>query len=127
IVMNQQAAEVMLDVEAAASLAGQQKPTSMLDLIQSGGKGLESPHRLEQWFEQRLEPSCLRRFEEISWLTPVPPRSFIAAGRNFGRHQMESIRGDQQAGGGFHADFPTGFVKLGRSLVPHLATVKRPP
>src|SRR5690606_22164381 len=65
--------------------------------------------------------------DDMIWQTPVPPRSFIAAGRNFGKHQLESIRGNPVAGAGFHAEFPTGFVKLGRVLVPHMATVTRPP
>lgn len=127
IVVREHAAEIMLDVRTTASLAGEHEPASMLDLIQSGEKGLDSLRRLVHWFEQRREPSCLRQFDEINWLTPVPPRSFIAAGRNFGRHQLESIQGNKEAGAGFHTDFPTGFVKLGRSLVPHMATVKRPP
>lgn len=58
--------------------------------------------------------------------TPVPPRSMISAGRNFGRRKMESMKGNAASASKLHSDFPTGFIKLGRTLVPHKSQVKRP-
>lgn len=117
----------LLDVQSAAQLSGKPTQATILELIQSGPRALDQLHALLSWFNDRQEPSCSRSFNEVNWLTPVPPRSFIAAGRNFGKHRLESIQGNKVPGSGLHNDFPTGFVKLGCCLVPHGATVKRPP
>ena len=39
---------------------------------------------------------------------------------------MESMKSNPASGSKLHSDFPTGFVKLGRTLVPHKSQVKRP-
>jgi 2-keto-4-pentenoate hydratase/2-oxohepta-3-ene-1,7-dioic acid hydratase in catechol pathway len=50
----------------------------------------------------------------------------ICAGRNFGRHKLESMKSHAVSGSKLHSDFPTGFTKLGRTLVPHGSEVTRP-
>lgn len=62
----------------------------------------------------------------VQWLTPVPPKSMISAGRNFGRHKLESMTGNPASASKLHSDFPTGFIKPARTLVPHKSQVKRP-
>jgi 2-keto-4-pentenoate hydratase/2-oxohepta-3-ene-1,7-dioic acid hydratase in catechol pathway len=51
----------------------------------------------------------------------------VCAGRNFGRHKMESQKAQGADSSKLHSDFPTGFIKLGRTLVPHKSQVRRPP
>lgn len=126
LVVRHAGADRLLDVQSASSLHGKPVQATMLELIQSGPRALDQLHALLSWFNDHQEPACLHSFNEVNWLTPVPPRSFIAAGRNFGKHRLESVQGNKVPGSRLHNDFPTGFVKLGRCLVPHGATVKRP-
>lgn len=128
IVVSHDGEHKLLDVPNVAERAGGgEAPRTMLELMAAGAGGLDKLRIWLDWFAANQEPSCVRSFDGVRWLTPVPPRSFIAAGRNFGKHQLESIQGNPEAGAAFHADFPTGFIKLGRVLVPHMAEVRRPP
>lgn len=127
IVVMHDGKQKLLDARLAMDRAGREAPQTMLELIGAGRRGLDRLQSLIDWFTAEQDQGCVKPLETIHWLTPVPPRSFIAAGRNFGKHQLESIKGNPAAGAGFHADFPTGFVKLGRVLVPHMAEVRRPP
>ena len=127
IVVSHDGDHKLLDVLETAERTGGEAPRTMLELMAAEERGLDGLRVGLDWFAANQDPACVRPFGGIRWLTPVPPRSFIAAGRNFGKHQLESIRGNPQAGAAFHADFPTGFVKLGRTLVPHMAEVRRPP
>mgnify|MGYP000977609717 CR=1 FL=1 len=63
------------------------------------------------------------------WMVPVAVRNMYCAGRNFGRHKEESLGywSKQGVASGIHFDFPTGFIQLPHTIVPHRATVKRPP
>lgn len=119
----------LLDVPSAALARdgqGSTLPGSMTALIGAGTGGLDAVRELVRWAEARQEPSWLRETPAIEWLTPVPERSCLAAGRNFGAHKDESVRGNPATGPQLHSDFPTGFIKLGRTLVPHGAVVRRP-
>lgn len=118
--------ERLLDVESAASAMGERTAPDMAALMAAGRHGLDDLRVLLQWAQRRADPSWFHHEHAVHWLTPVPPRSIIAAGRNFGRHRLESIRGNPATGRGLHIDFPTGFIKLGRTLVPHRSRVKRP-
>ena len=108
----------------AAERAG--LPATMMQLMAAGQCGLDAVREVARRAGQDPDAPWVRQSDDVVWLTPVPPRSCIAAGRNFGAHRLESIRGNPTAGAGFQADFPTGFVKLGRVLVGHRAEVKRP-
>jgi len=117
----------ILDVGQACEAASADAPRSMMGLIASGDGGLDQLRGLLEWSMSRDDARWWHDPEQLTWLTPVPERSCIAAGRNFGRHRLESVLGNPEAGRNFQADFPTGFIKLGRALVPHRASVRRPP
>ncbi|WP_423459454.1 fumarylacetoacetate hydrolase family protein [Ottowia sp. VDI28] len=121
-------AESIVDVPRALAARGKGEAvaSTMEALVGAGPQGMDAIRELQAWAGSRLEPGWQLRGDDVQWLTPLPPRSCFAAGRNFGRHRMESIQGNPQAGANFHIDFPTGFIKLGRALVPHKATVARP-
>ncbi|WP_077035047.1 fumarylacetoacetate hydrolase family protein [Pelomonas sp. KK5] len=115
---------MLLDVaKAAAARSCTRTPASVTALIEGGPAAMDATRDLQQWAAPRLDPGWTDSPDEVRWLTPVPPRSMICAGRNFGRHRLESAG----SGGKFHSDFPTGFIKLGRTLVPHRCQVLRPP
>jgi 2-keto-4-pentenoate hydratase/2-oxohepta-3-ene-1,7-dioic acid hydratase in catechol pathway len=119
--------EVLVDVaKAAAARAGPRTPESVMDLIQGGASAMEASRELLRWAARREDPAWMDDPDGVEWLTPVPPKSMISAGRNFGRHKMESIKGNSASASKLHSDFPTGFIKLGRTLVPHKSQVKRP-
>ncbi|WP_208742386.1 fumarylacetoacetate hydrolase family protein [Achromobacter veterisilvae] len=98
----------------------------MMGAIHAGPAGLDALRQAQERAERGADPAWFHGEDDVTWLTPVPPRSCIAAGRNFGAHRLESIRGNPEAGAGFQIDFPTGFIKLGRNLVGHRAQVERP-
>lgn len=119
--------EMLVDVaKAAAARGGLDTPASVMALIEGGAPAMEATRALLTWATQRRDPSWMDDPDEVQWLTPVPPKSMISAGRNFGRHKMESLRGNAANVSTLHSDFPTGFIKLGRTLVPHKSQVKRP-
>jgi len=119
----------IMDVPAAALArdgAAAALPATMMALIDARARGLDAVRELVRWAGARNEPAWLRDESAVDWLTPVPERSCFAAGRNFGAHKAESVRGNPATGPQLHSDFPTGFIKLGRTLVPHGAVVPRP-
>lgn len=119
--------EALIDVaKAGAARAGKAVPPCVMALIEGETATMDAVRDLLQWNATRQDPAWLDDPDSITWLTPVPPRSLISAGRNFGRHKLESTKGNPATGPKLHSDFPTGFVKLGRTLVPHKAQVKRP-
>jgi len=95
-------------------------------LIDGGEAAMDTLRELLAWAAPRADRAWTDDPDEVQWLTPVPPRSMICAGRNFGRHKLESVQGRPAGASRLHSDFPTGFVKLGRTLVPHRSRVKRP-
>jgi 2-keto-4-pentenoate hydratase/2-oxohepta-3-ene-1,7-dioic acid hydratase in catechol pathway len=122
--------ELLVDVaKAAAAREGPSTPDtpeSVMGLIEGGAPAMEASRELLQWAMQRQDPAWLDDPDHIQWLTPVPPKSMISAGRNFGRHKLESMKGNPAGASKLHSDFPTGFIKLGRTLVPHKSRVLRP-
>jgi 2-keto-4-pentenoate hydratase/2-oxohepta-3-ene-1,7-dioic acid hydratase in catechol pathway len=122
--------EALVDLRDAAAARQDPRsatlPPTMTAMIAAGDAGLDAARDVAQWAAARDDGPWLRAGDDIHWLTPVPPRACFAAGRNFGAHRLESERGAANAGSGSHAEFPTGFIKLGRTLVPHKARVQRP-
>jgi len=119
--------ELLVDVaKAAAARGGPRTPESVMGLIEGGAPAMEVSRELLRWAAHRQDPAWMDDPDDVEWLTPVPPKSMISAGRNFGRHKMESIKGNSASANKLHSDFPTGFIKLGRTLVPHKSQVKRP-
>ena len=119
--------ELLVDVaKAAAARGGPCTPESVMGLIEGGAPAMEASRELLRWAAHRQDPAWMDDPDDVEWLTPVPPKSMISAGRNFGRHKMESIKGNSASASKLHSDFPTGFIKLGRTLVPHKSQVKRP-
>ncbi len=119
--------ELLVDVaKAAAARGGPSTPESVMGLIEGGAPAMEASRELLTWAAHRQDPAWMDDPDDVEWLTPVPPKSMISAGRNFGRHKMESIKGNSASASKLHSDFPTGFIKLGRTLVPHKSQVKRP-
>ena len=107
---------------ASAALAG------MEALIAGGAVALEAVRQLHDWALERRDPTWLQAVSDVPWDLPVPARSVFCAGRNFGRHKDESLSyWKQQGANGIHFEFPTGFIKLAHTLVPHGATVARHP
>ena len=119
--------ELLVDVaKAAAARGGPCTPESVMGLIEGGAPAMEASRELLTWAAHCQDPAWMDDPDDVEWLTPVPPKSMISAGRNFGRHKMESIKGNSAIASKLHSDFPTGFIKLGRTLVPHKSQVKRP-
>ena len=119
--------ELLVDVAKAAAARGCPfPPESVMGLIEGGAPAMEASRELLRWAAHRQDPAWMDDPDDVEWLTPVPPKSMISAGRNFGRHKMESIKGNSASASKLHSDFPTGFIKLGRTLVPHKSQVKRP-
>lgn len=119
--------EQLVDVATAAQARGAgDTPSSVMGLIEGGAAAMAATRELMLWVERRQDPAWLDDPDHVRWLTPVPPRSMVCAGRNFGRHKLESVQGSGGSGSKLHSDFPTGFTKLGRTLVPHKSRVQRP-
>lgn len=130
IVTSASGRELLVDVAKAAAARGvhADTPATVMDLIDGGAAAMDATRELLAWAAQRQDPTWLDDPEQVQWLTPVPPKSMISAGRNFGRHKLESLKGNASASASkVHSDFPTGFIKLGRTLVPHKSQVQRPP
>ena len=129
IVTSASGRELLVDAGKASSARGAHAsiPATVMDLINGGTTAMEATSELLAWAAQRQDPTWLDDPAQVQWLTPVPPKSMISAGRNFGRHKLESLKGSTAASASkVHSDFPTGFVKLGRTLVPHRSHVLRP-
>lgn len=119
--------EQLVDVaQAAAARKGPRTPDSVMGLIEGGAQAMDAVRELLQWAGDRQDPRWMDDPEAVQWLTPVPAKSMISAGRNFGRHKLESMKSNAANASKLHSDFPTGFIKLGRTLVPHKSQVKRP-
>jgi 2-keto-4-pentenoate hydratase/2-oxohepta-3-ene-1,7-dioic acid hydratase in catechol pathway len=117
----------LLDVAAAAlAWPGPALPSEVQAVIEGGEAALARIADLQAWAQRRLDPAWLADPADVAWLTPLPPRPVVCAGRNFGRHLQASAQARGAAQPALHSDFPTGFVKLGHSLVPHRAQVARP-
>jgi 2-keto-4-pentenoate hydratase/2-oxohepta-3-ene-1,7-dioic acid hydratase in catechol pathway len=129
IVTSASGLELLVDVGQASSARGghASTPATVMDLINGGTPAMDATRELLAWAAQRQDPTWLDDPAQVQWLTPVPPKSMISAGRNFGRHKLESLKGSTTISASkVHSDFPTGFVKLGRTLVPHKSNVQRP-
>ena len=119
--------EMLVNVTMAAAARGvPHAPDSVMGLIEGGEVAMDATRELLMWAAHRQDPTWIDDPAYVQWLTPVPPKSMISAGRNFGRHKMESLKANSASGSKLHSDFPTGFIKLGRTLVPHKSQVKRP-
>lgn len=119
--------ETLLDVGLAAAARPSAVPTTIMDLIASGESGLDQLRTLVDWANREQAPPWFTPLSDVRWLTPVPARFCLAAGRNFRDHLEESKRGSAERAKTLHTEFPTGFVKLPQALVPHRAEVRRPP
>ncbi len=123
--------EVVLDLEAAAKARQGELPfrNTMQALIEGGARSLAGAQDIVDWALGRRDPAWMTAERDCQWLTPVkPPGTMICAGRNFGRHKDESLGfWTKQGTTGIHFEFPCGFIQLPQTLVPHRATVKRPP
>ncbi|MHA6195340.1 fumarylacetoacetate hydrolase family protein [Pseudomonas wadenswilerensis] len=125
IVSRVSGSEMLVDVaKAAASRGVAGTPGSVMALIEGGSAAMDATREVLAWAEQRQDPCWIDDPHGVEWLTPVAQRSMFCAGRNFGRHLLESKAGASAST--LHSDFPTGFIKLGRTLVPHRSQVKRP-
>lgn len=119
--------ELLVDVvKAAVARSGSYVPTTVMGLIEGGEPAMDATRELLAWAAQRQDPNWMDDPSSVEWLTPVTKRSMFCAGRNFGRHKVESMKGDTANASQLHSDFPTGFIKLGRTLVPHKSQVRRP-
>jgi 2-keto-4-pentenoate hydratase/2-oxohepta-3-ene-1,7-dioic acid hydratase in catechol pathway len=120
--------EKAIDVtKVAQSLQIQLSFVTMEELIESGFSGLDKLNAMLQKATQIADPKWCLAINDVPWDIPVQARSILCAGRNFGRHKDESMKyWTQQGTTGIHFDFPTGFIKLAHTLVPHCASVARP-
>jgi len=132
VVTRQGGHDMLLDVaragaaRAKSGASSSALPSSVMDLIEGQDKSMDEVRGLINWAASRLDPMWLDDPDTVRWLTPVPPKSMICAGRNFGKHKLESVTGNPAGTTTVHSDFPTGFIKLGRTLVPHRSRVARP-
>ncbi|GAB3109603.1 fumarylacetoacetate hydrolase family protein [Aestuariicella hydrocarbonica] len=118
--------ELLINVAKAGACANFSVPTTMMGLIEGGDSEMDATRELLSWASLRQDSMWMDDPSSVNWLTPVPKRSMFCAGRNFGRHKMESMNSDTAIASQLHSNFPTGFIKLGRTLVPHMSQVKRP-
>jgi 2-keto-4-pentenoate hydratase/2-oxohepta-3-ene-1,7-dioic acid hydratase in catechol pathway len=117
--------EMLVDVARLAAARGETRtPATVMALIEGGEPAMDATRELLAWGARRHDPLWLDDPDTVKWLTPVPEKSMICAGRNFGRHLLESTKANTTSK--LHSDFPTGFIKLGRTLVPHKSQVRRP-
>lgn len=117
--------ERLVDVgKLAAARGASRTPATVMALIEGGAPAMDATRELLAWGAHRQDPLWLDDPDTVKWLTPVPEKSMFCAGRNFGRHLLESTKGNTTSK--LHSDFPTGFIKLGRTLVPHRSQVRKP-
>jgi 2-keto-4-pentenoate hydratase/2-oxohepta-3-ene-1,7-dioic acid hydratase in catechol pathway len=119
----------VLDLEKAAIAKLGKMPikNTMAAFIEAGQRALDVGYEIIVWAQREGCQDCITPLASASWMIPVEPRTFLCAGRNFGRHRDESLASrPKQAATGIHFEFPTGFVQLPHTLVPHMATVSRP-
>jgi 2-keto-4-pentenoate hydratase/2-oxohepta-3-ene-1,7-dioic acid hydratase in catechol pathway len=118
--------EWTVDVEQAAAARGgsRQVPSSMESLMAGGSAARDHVAEVLRWAGERRDAPWCQATAAVPWDIPVPARGVICAGRNFGRHKDESLGyWSKQGASGIHFEFPTGFIKLAHTLVPHRAEV----
>ncbi|MSQ56952.1 MAG: fumarylacetoacetate hydrolase family protein [Limnohabitans sp.] len=118
-----------LDISKAAASMGDQWLSGLImqGIIESGDKALNHIHRLMEWSTHHQNTEWVEPASFAAWDIPLPARSIICAGRNFGRHKQESLDyWKTQGATGIHFEFPSAFIKLAHTLVPHQARVARP-
>jgi 2-keto-4-pentenoate hydratase/2-oxohepta-3-ene-1,7-dioic acid hydratase in catechol pathway len=121
--------EHVLDLERAAiaKLGNMPIKNTMAAFIEAGQRALDIGYEIIAWSQREGRGDWITPLASASWMIPIEPRTFLCAGRNFGRHRDESLASrPKQASSGIHFEFPTGFVQLPHTLVPHMATVTRP-
>ncbi len=62
----------------------------MLQLIASGRSGLAEAYKTLEWSRREGDPAWFFQPDAVDWMTPVPARFCLAAGRNFPAHRQES-------------------------------------
>ena len=117
-----------LDVRAASSAqGGPLAHANMASLIAGHDRTWAQLKELAQWAQDRQDQRWIRDIDGLHWDLPVEARAMICAGRNFGRHKEESMGyWSKQGATGIHFEFPSAFIKLAHTLVPHQARVERP-
>ncbi|HVQ62596.1 MAG TPA: fumarylacetoacetate hydrolase family protein [Burkholderiales bacterium] len=117
----------VLDLTAAAGVAGEQPPPSrMRDLLAGGKPAMKQVRKL---FEQAQADrdgfgAALLDEREIRFLPPVPDADkFLCVGKNYRTHLEELKRNDLLTE---TPQEPTAFVKLNSCLAGHNAKVARP-
>ena len=123
------ATPMALDISQAAASMGDQwlAGLNMQGIIESGDKALDHIRRLIKWSVNHQNSQWVETASTAAWDIPLPARSIICAGRNFGRHKQESLDyWKTQGATGIHFEFPSAFIKLAHTLVPHQARVARP-
>jgi 2-keto-4-pentenoate hydratase/2-oxohepta-3-ene-1,7-dioic acid hydratase in catechol pathway len=121
--------EQALDFEKATVAKSGIMPfrNTMSAFIEAGQAALDVSYETIAWAQRQGSLDWVTSIDSTPWMTPVEPRTFLCAGRNFGRHRDESLASrPNQVSGGIHFEFPTGFVQLPHTLVPHMAKVARP-
>jgi 2-keto-4-pentenoate hydratase/2-oxohepta-3-ene-1,7-dioic acid hydratase in catechol pathway len=121
--------EYVLDLEKSAKAKGARLPfaNSMSGFINEGKRALDLGYETAEWAQREPNPGWFAALDSVQWMIPVEPRTFLCAGRNFGRHRDESLGfWTKQGVNSVHFEFPTGFIQLPHTLVPHRATVACP-
>lgn len=129
IVVRLKGEEHVLDLEKAAHAKGGRLPfaNTMIAFINEGKKALDFGYETTAWAQREPNPGWFTARDAVQWMIPVQPATFLCAGRNFGRHRDESLRfWTKQGVNSVHFEFPTGFIQLPHTLVPHGATVACP-
>ena len=129
IVVKLDGQEKVLDLEKAARSRGTALPfdNRMAGFIEAGKRGLDFGDQTADWAQRERNPAWYTAPDTAQWLIPVEPRTCLCAGRNFGRHRDESLGfWTKQGVNSVHFEFPTGFIQLPHTLVPHRATVACP-
>lgn len=120
---------VALDVEKAvtARTGAMPFPNTMSAFAASGRRAIDLGDDLVAWAARDGGEDWYAPLDEVQWMIPIQPSTFLCAGRNFGRHRDESLASrSKQMNEGIHFEFPTGFVQLPHTLAPHRATVACP-
>lgn len=118
-----------LDISATSAAKGDDwlHSLSMQGIIEAGDRSLDSLRSLIEWSADHQDSKWVELSSAAAWDLPVPARSVICAGRNFGRHKQESLDyWKTQGATGIHFEFPSAFIKLAHTLVPQQARVARP-
>jgi 2-keto-4-pentenoate hydratase/2-oxohepta-3-ene-1,7-dioic acid hydratase in catechol pathway len=117
----------VLDLAAAAGVAGESPPPSrMRELLAAGKPAMKQVRKLWELAQVDREGfgAALLDEREIRFLPPVPDADkFLCVGKNYRTHLEELRRNDLLAE---MPQEPTAFVKLNSSLAGHNARVARP-